>query len=164
MRMYLKYEVPFFKMYDMSTIAGICKTLELWKFAQGETLFKVGSKADYLYILIEGKLEIYVDNEMTQSAAQLTPAAIVGERAFLNNLQTRSKACKAIEASKCLVLDRESFFAKIQFFEHLRKQNRLSFIKQIPFCQKWPVEKLNHFNSALGEVFLEPDDVLYDIG
>jgi hypothetical protein len=101
---------------------------------------------------------------MTESVTQLNPAAIVGERAFLNNLKTRTKSCKAKEPSKCLVLDKESFFTKIQFFEHIRKQDRLEFIRGLPLTQGWPVEKLNHFNSALGEVFLEPDELLYDIG
>ena len=113
MRMYLKYEVPFFKMYDLSTINGICKALVLKKFAAQEVLFTVGEPTEHLYVLIEGKLEIFADNQMTESVAQLNPAAIVGERAFLNNLKTRTKLCKAIEPSKCLVLDKESFFTKI---------------------------------------------------
>ena len=113
MRMYLKYEVPYFKTYDLSTINGICKALELKKFNSNEVLFTLGEPAESLYVLIEGKLEIFADSQMTESVTKLNPASIVGERAFLNNLKTRTKSCKAIEPSKCLVLDKESFFTKI---------------------------------------------------
>jgi len=34
----------------------------------------------------------------------------------------------------------------------------------MPLTQGWSLEKMKHFNTAVGEVFLEPDEILYDVG
>lgn len=40
--MYIKYEVPFFKLYDLTTIHSLSKVMKVQTFEAGEVLFLKG--------------------------------------------------------------------------------------------------------------------------
>lgn len=61
-----------------------------------------------------------------------------------------------------LILSKEDFETKTAFFLNKQKQARLPFLTAL--FSGWSVEKLSVFNSAVSEIQLEKDDVLYEIG
>lgn len=74
------------------------------------------------------------------------------------------KSAKALEPTLCWQLSTEIFQDKISYFEYLQKQRRLEFIQQLKFLKHWTPEKLQEFNLALGEIYLDTDKLLYNKG
>jgi len=60
-KMYIKYEVPFFKEYDLTTIHSLCKVMTLRTFNPGEVLFISGSPAVNIFIILSGEVGVYTD-------------------------------------------------------------------------------------------------------
>ena len=119
--MFLKFEVGFFKLFDMQTINGICKIMVVKEFNAKEVLFSIGEPTEHLYIVISGQIGVYADNEMTECVTKLGPASVVGERSFHSRNKFRTKVCVAEVATKCFVISKEDYICKIQFFELMQK-------------------------------------------
>lgn len=74
-------------------------------FTKSETIFKQGSYADKMYVILEGDIDIQVDG---RNVASLSPGHILGEMALVDNLP-RSAAAIAKTDCKLVPVDRESF-------------------------------------------------------
>ena len=60
---FLRFDVPFLRMYDNKTISSIFKVMKLQEYKEGEIIFTMGDDAKYLYIIATGKVGIYLDLE-----------------------------------------------------------------------------------------------------
>ena len=155
--MFLKFDVPFFYMFDRLTIHSICKVFKLVIFEKDDLIFTQGDLAGEMYIILTGSVGIYSDKERYELMVKLKPKSIFGERALISKENTRSKTAAAVDQTICLKLTREDYNSKISYFEHIHKSNRISFLKNLFFTKGWPESKIKQFNNALAEVSLAPN-------
>jgi CRP/FNR family cyclic AMP-dependent transcriptional regulator len=81
---------------------------------EGETLFKAADKSQYLSIVIEGQLGIFVkqkSKEQLMHVSTITEGSVVGEQAFIDGLGRSAdvKALKHVEVMNLSMVDYLSF-------------------------------------------------------
>ena len=79
-------------------------------YRAGDRIFETGNRADGLYTVISGAVELSYQDEATgeEVVTRIGPGGHFGERLILGQ-QRRSGTVRALEDSKVLVLDREEF-------------------------------------------------------
>jgi small-conductance mechanosensitive channel/CRP-like cAMP-binding protein len=92
---------------EMKTISGRLKSLP---FASGDVLVQQGSKANSLYILVEGEAEVYVETDQhgRASVAHLGPGEFFGEYALMTG-ESRTATVRAKTDVECYCLDKLDF-------------------------------------------------------
>jgi CRP-like cAMP-binding protein len=117
--------VPFFKGLstpDLMAILGIAtnKTVE-----KGENLFSQDDLSDGLYVLLDGKLQIYIFSGFIGGApkvlAELAPGQYVGEMGLIDG-QARSASVKAIERSEVLFIPATGFSVVLETRPEIARQ------------------------------------------
>lgn len=108
---FIKQAAPFASLSaeDLYAFAKEVKDIYLDK---GGLLFEQGDEAENCYLLVSGKIEIFLkeaDNTARIPIAELEPPAIMGEAALLMNA-TRNASAVALEDSKLFVISRELLF------------------------------------------------------
>jgi CRP-like cAMP-binding protein len=89
--------------------------------APGEVLFKAGDPGDVMFVVLEGSLDIMVDNRLVEKSVR---GDIIGEMALIDE-SSRSGTVAASEASTLAKLDTARFQRLIQlnpfFATHVMK-------------------------------------------
>jgi len=87
----------------------------------GDRVFETGNRADGVYIIISGKMELSYEDEASGQVTSKTlePGDHFGERLILGH-NRRSGTVRALEDSKVLVLDRDEFLKLAEGFPVLR--------------------------------------------
>ena len=83
---------------------------DLIDFQSGMTIFSEGSEGDCMYVLMEGEVEIRVDNKLVDV---LTSGSIFGEMALIDS-SPRSASAVAASDCKLAVVDNRKFLFMIQ--------------------------------------------------
>jgi len=86
-------------------------------YKQGDKVFSKGDPGDEAYIIVRGKIGIYLE-EKGQPIAELGPGMIFGEQAFLESV-SRTATAVAMQPTILLVINRNSFNFIIQSEAHL---------------------------------------------
>ena len=117
--------IPFFKglpTSDLMAILGITttKTVEA-----GENLFTQNDPSDGLYILLSGKLQVYIFSGITGGTpkvlAELNPGQYVGEMGLLDG-QNRSASVKVLEGGEVMFMPTAGFAVLLQSHPHIAKE------------------------------------------
>ena len=87
---------------DLTVGSGRCTVWDERKLKAGATLTEQGEKAESIYLLLDGVIQVLVDGE---EVANLGPGALIGERAVLEGgIRTATliavSPCKVAEARK----------------------------------------------------------------
>ena len=117
--------IPFFKNLsapDLMAILGITSSRAL---LAKENLFSQGDPSDGLYVLLSGKLQIYVFSAFTGSApkvvAEVSPGQYVGEMGLLDK-QPRSASITALEKCELLFIPTAAFAVLLQSHVHIAQE------------------------------------------
>ena len=86
-------------------LASVARIIEEVELAPGENFIQAGEAGDCLYILVEGEVRVY-DNDQTLTI--LGPGKIVGELALLDP-EPRSASAAAVTDALLFRIDREPF-------------------------------------------------------
>jgi NTE family protein/lysophospholipid hydrolase len=107
--------VPIFAGLDRKTLAELDIAANWVSIAGGQTLFSQGDPADYLYIVVRGRLEVVVarDDGGIEVVGQLGRGAVVGEVALLSG-EPRGASVRAIRDSELVRLSKNALHALIQ--------------------------------------------------
>lgn len=104
--------IPFFKglsLPSLMTIMKVTKTLEIEK---DKNLFNQGDEADGLYVLLSGKLQVYIFSGhiggTNKVLAELEPGKYVGEFGLIDG-DKRSASVRMIESGEVLFLPAIAF-------------------------------------------------------
>jgi len=100
---------PMFAGLDSEELAALADIALEKEFAAGEVIFEEGQSAHHLYILVQGKVEVFrrVDSH-EYPVATLGEEECFGEMSILEDAP-RSASVRALEPTKVLKMDRESF-------------------------------------------------------
>lgn len=102
-------EIPLFSGLDRVNLAKLLPKLESVHFQKGQVIFYQGELGDALYIIVEGKVQIRLDNEEEQiELAVLHEKESLGEMALLTG-EPRSATAVALTDAKMFRLSKENF-------------------------------------------------------
>ena len=76
----------------------------------GETLFRRGDAGDIMYVVLEGRIDVTIDDEFVES---LEPGAILGEMALVSEMPRSATATAAVE-SRVVPVDHKWFLYLIR--------------------------------------------------
>jgi CRP-like cAMP-binding protein len=92
------------------------------KFAPGDVLFREGDKRDFMYVLLEGEVEIRLGEYVVETAM---PGALIGEMALIDE-SPRAANAVAKTACRLATVDRRRFLFLVQqhpqFATHVMKE------------------------------------------
>lgn len=69
-----------------------------------------------------------------------------------------------MQQTLCFEFDRTEFLDRVYHFQHKLKNKRMQYIETLPFTYEWSHEKKAYFNTEVGQISLQANEVLYDIG
>lgn len=162
LQMYLTAHVNFFQIYDRSSVANLCRCLELHNFKRDEVIYSPGETGDTMYVVMLGSVGLY--SNLRQEQHRCTENFIFGEKGVTTENHKRDLCAKALENTYCLSLRRQDFLDHTFLFEHNQKSMRKNYIKTLPFTREWNIEKLTYFNTELSQYSIMPGEVVFDIG
>ena len=100
---------PLFSALEGEELAALAEIAVEASYAPGELIFEENKEAHHLYIVLQGKVEVFLRAQGHDRAlAHLGEKECFGEMAILDN-QPRSASVRAEEATTTLKIDRESF-------------------------------------------------------
>jgi CRP-like cAMP-binding protein len=104
--------IPLFKNLPISDLIAILKITSSRLLEPGETLFSEKDKADGLYILLSGKLQVYIFSGFVggkpKILAKIYPGQYVGEMGLFDK-KTRSASVSAVTKSELIFLPSVGF-------------------------------------------------------
>ena len=104
--------VPLFHSLEYSDLMGLLFFVNSKNIQKDHNLFNKGDQPDGLYILMAGKLRVYIPPSQltgpTKNLAELSPGAYVGEFGLIDS-QPRSASVVAIQDSHVLFLPTDAF-------------------------------------------------------
>jgi CRP/FNR family cyclic AMP-dependent transcriptional regulator len=83
---------------------------DLETFESGEMIFEQGDPGDFMYVVVEGEVDIILRGEVINT---LTPGDIFGEMALIDS-RPRSAAARAAVSTKLAPVDRFGFTYYVQ--------------------------------------------------
>lgn len=107
----ISLRIPLFKSLSKLDLFKLVNELPMYKFKQGEFLFREGEHGDSLFILMEGKLEIVLgaDTKDEMILNTCTSGQCVGEMSLIMPEGTRTASARLKENSIVRVMTREKF-------------------------------------------------------
>jgi CRP/FNR family cyclic AMP-dependent transcriptional regulator len=112
-------EVPIFSLLDEEERATLVQFLEKRHVTKGEFIFRTGDHADALYVIADGKVEMFVHDDAGHKITieELGPADVVGEVSFMDG-GSRTASTAALENTTLLRFERESLLEFVTRHPH----------------------------------------------
>ena len=110
-------EVPMFELMDEHERQYLSGLLEQKHFDKGDTIFRVGDVGDCVYIVREGRVEIFLENYLGTKIILRDSGVgeVFGDISMLDN-GPRTATVVAMEDTECLALDREALLEVLTDF------------------------------------------------
>lgn len=112
-------EVPMFELLDAKERKALAKLLQTRTHSKGETIFSFGDVGDEVFIIHEGRVEVFVENTEGQKIilANNERGDVFGEISLLDG-GPRTATAVAVEDTQTLVLDRDQLLEFIKENPH----------------------------------------------
>nr|XP_055055886.1 cGMP-dependent protein kinase 2 isoform X2 [Misgurnus anguillicaudatus] len=114
-------------------------------YQQGEYVIKQGEPGNHLFVLADGKLDVYQHNKLLTSISVWTT---FGELAILYNC-TRTASVKAASNVRTWALDREVFHNIMRMTAEARHEQYRNFLRSVSLLGSLPGDKLNKIVDCL---------------
>ncbi|XP_077087425.1 cGMP-dependent protein kinase 2 isoform X2 [Siphateles boraxobius] len=125
-------------------------------YQQGEYVIKQGEPGNHLFVLAEGKLDVYQHNKLLTSIAVWTT---FGELAILYNC-TRTASVKAASNVKTWALDREVFHNIMRMTAEARHEQYRHFLRSVSLLASLPRDKLTKIVDCLEVEYYNKGDYI----
>jgi CRP/FNR family cyclic AMP-dependent transcriptional regulator len=112
-------EVPIFSLLDQDERETLVEFLERRQFKAGDLIFRTGDHADALYVVAEGKVEMFVNDDGGHKITiqELGPTDVVGEVSFMDG-GPRTASAVALEPTSLFRFERESLLTFVTRHPH----------------------------------------------
>ena len=112
-------DVPLFSKIDHTQLKLLAFTSENLIYQDGQFLFREGEKGDAAYILLKGKIAVFIETEKGPAeVAQLKRGDVVGEISILCDVP-RTAFIKAVESVQTLKVKKDSFIQLLAEFPEI---------------------------------------------
>lgn len=95
----------------IETIKILQNSTNVQSFSAGEIIFPQGTKGNVMYGIIEGEVEMLIDDQVVETIKQ---GDVFGQGALLHSDHLRTSTARAKTDCKISVLDREHFLFAVQ--------------------------------------------------
>lgn len=108
----LLQQIPLFKGVDLRDLRVLMSLMKYEDYAEDTLIFREGDPGDAMYIVISGKMQIFVEDEVGNQLTLIWHGSgdVFGELALIDQ-QPRSASAIAVEPMTVLVLHRVDFLA-----------------------------------------------------
>lgn len=132
-------------------------------YGQGELLMKKGDFGHELFIIMVGKVGVYVDDGCQHCVYELTENKTYGERS-IQTPEVRQASLMAHKVTVAFVLERNAFHNQVFHIEHMQKTRRLEYLQKMHMFKTWSPETLNSLNSNFCQQKYRVNEAVYEIG
>ncbi|KAG9480562.1 hypothetical protein GDO78_012177 [Eleutherodactylus coqui] len=146
----------FLKHLDPHQIWDIVECMYERRYAQAEYIIKQGEPGSHIFVLAEGKTEVFQQNKLLASIPVWTT---FGELAILYNC-TRTASVKAITNVRTWALDREAFQNIMRKTAQTRHEEYQNFLRSVFLLKKLPEDKLMKIADCLELEHYEKGDYI----
>ena len=101
-------EVPIFELMDDEEREALARMMDTRSFKQGETIFEYGDRGGEIFIVREGRVEVFLESTEGEKivVAENERGDVLGELSFLDG-GLRSATAVAVENTETLTMDRD---------------------------------------------------------
>lgn len=112
-------DIPFFQLLNDEERATLAGLLEVQQFAEGTSLFHCGDAGEALYIVRQGRVQIFVETAEGQriDVGDNGPGELFGEISLFDG-GPRTASAMAVEATEVVVMDRGDLLELVQRHPH----------------------------------------------
>uniref|UniRef100_A0ACB8E9A6 cGMP-dependent protein kinase 2 n=1 Tax=Sphaerodactylus townsendi TaxID=933632 RepID=A0ACB8E9A6_9SAUR len=146
----------FLKRLDQQQIRDMVECMYGRTYQQGSYIIKQGEAGNHIFVLAEGRLEVFQQNKLLSSIPVWTA---FGELAILYNC-TRTASVKAVTSVKTWALDREVFQNIMRRTAQTRHEQYRNFLRSVSLLKNLPDDKLTKIIDCL-EVAVTVNVTLY---
>ncbi|KAI4820743.1 hypothetical protein KUCAC02_028712, partial [Chaenocephalus aceratus] len=135
----------YLKRLELQQIKDMVECMYERTYQQGEYVIKQGEPGNHLFVLADGKLDVFQHNKLLTSIAVWTT---FGELAILYN-STRTASVRAVNKVKVWVLDREVFQNIMRRTAETRHEQYRNFLRSVSLLTNLPEDKLSKIVDCL---------------
>ncbi|XP_007438528.3 cGMP-dependent protein kinase 2-like, partial [Python bivittatus] len=144
----------FLKRLDPQQIRDMVECMYGRTYQQGSYIIKQGEPGNHIFVLAEGRLEVYQHNKFLSSIPVWTA---FGELAILYNC-TRTASVKAVTSVKTWALDREVFQNIMRRTAQARHDQYRNFLRSVSLLKDLPEDKLTKIIDCLEVEYYDKGD------
>ncbi|XP_035405546.1 cGMP-dependent protein kinase 2 isoform X4 [Cygnus atratus] len=144
----------FLKRLEPQQIRDMVECMYERTFQQGSYVTRQGEPGNHIFVLKEGRLEVFQQNKLLSSIPVWTA---FGELAILYNC-TRTASVKAITNVKTWALDREVFQNIMRVTAQTRQEQYRSFLRSVSLLKNLPEDKLTKIMDCLEVEYYDKGD------
>ncbi len=101
-------------------VDGLLESCEIATFDKGESVIEPGQKNLYLYIILTGRLIVYIENDSSMTPVYLETGQTVGEMSVIDSSPTSAKV-DAVAYTRLLKISEEKFWRLIDVSHQFAK-------------------------------------------
>ncbi|XP_063314874.1 cGMP-dependent protein kinase 2 [Pelobates fuscus] len=146
----------FLKRLDPHQIRDMVECMYERTYSQGDYIIKQGEPGSRIFVLAEGKTEVFQQNTLLTSIPVWTT---FGELAILYNC-TRTASVKAISNVRTWALDREVFQNIMRKTAQTRHEEHRNFLRSVSLLKRLPEDKLMKIADCLEVEYYEKGDYI----
>jgi CRP/FNR family transcriptional regulator/CRP/FNR family cyclic AMP-dependent transcriptional regulator len=151
--------IPFFKNLSSGDLIAILNYTETKKYEKDDNLFVQQDPSDGLYILMSGKIQVYIFSgilgEKPKVLVDLGPGNYVGEFGLIDG-QPRSASVKALEVSEVMFLPSKAFESMISKHPVIAKSVTDYLVNMVLNLPKFKI-KSHKTRALMKQGFIEPN-------
>lgn len=146
----------FLKRLDPQQIKDMVECMYGRNYQQGSYIIKQGEPGNHIFVLAEGRLEVFQGEKLLSSIPMWTT---FGELAILYNC-TRTASVKAITNVKTWALDREVFQNIMRRTAQARDEEYRNFLRSVSLLKNLPEDKLTKIIDCLEVEYYDKGDYI----
>ncbi|XP_063345377.1 cGMP-dependent protein kinase 2 isoform X1 [Pelmatolapia mariae] len=135
----------YLKRLELQQIKDMVECMYEHTYQQGEYVIKQGEPGNHLFVLADGKLDVFQHNKLITS---ITVWTAFGELAILYNC-TRTASVRAVNKVRTWVLDREVFQNIMRRTAETRHEQYRNFLRSVSLLANLPDDKLSKIVDCL---------------
>ncbi|XP_068954405.1 cGMP-dependent protein kinase 2 [Petaurus breviceps papuanus] len=146
----------FLKRLDPQQIKDMVECMYGRSYPQGSYIIKQGEPGNHIFVLAEGRVEVFQGNKLLSSIPMWTT---FGELAILYNC-TRTASVKAVSNVKTWALDREVFQNIMRRTAQARDEQYRQFLRSVGLLKNLPEDKLTKIIDCLEVDYYDKGDYI----
>ncbi|XP_059194111.1 cGMP-dependent protein kinase 2 isoform X2 [Centropristis striata] len=146
----------YLKRLELQQVKDMVECMYERTYQQGEYVIKQGEPGNHLFVLADGKLDVFQQNKLLTS---ITVWTTFGELAILYNC-TRTASVRAVNKVRVWALDREVFQNIMRRTAETRQEQYRNFLRSVSLLANLPEDKLSKIVDCLEEYYDKGDYVI----
>lgn len=151
----------FFDDMSPADLSAFVNAFEPCEVAKGTPIFKQGKKADYFYVIEEGRVSFFVDGEKVKESEK---GGSFGEIALLYKCPRAATVIAESEPTRLFRVDQKTFRSLLQKQRKVLQKKKMQLLESVDFLKEIDAIDMKRLGSAMTPKDFEPGDCLVKKG